>query len=343
MKPLLLSLLILAVAITISGQDDRFNELSKRARDGDVQAVFEIGRSGNPKAIDALLPLYYEPGFTLKREARMALAAAGDRDSLQYFACQSLTGNVRRIDKLMAEDLEYIGGEFAAQVYRQLLDSDQRFSEDMNRADSDALLRFPSSDAVVMLAKLFPDGGVRKPTALEMQAGRDHDVKMRWITWIDQHEDEIRKLKPSAEGVVFESSYCSDYGISTAMDERLRALAGEGATDCGRVEVNESAETSDKCVKKEFGSKKPFLVRYDVHEIDEEVAVGLAADQDSTMYAIAFDDVGVSTYKLGEKSEVMDGGRGVVVTCPKPTSLKQSVSRGLTCLSVSGNSLLSPK
>lgn len=337
---------ILAIALASSGsQEESMDSLVKRARDGDVEAVFELGRSGDPQAMNALLPLFHEPGYRPKREVRLALAKAGDVEALQYFACRSMTGSVQQIEDLIKEDLNYIGGEFTVRIYRQLLDSDQRFLPDMDRTNnhSDTLLRFPGSTALLMLAKLLPSATIPKPSPLMTQAGNDHDIRAKWADWIDGHEGDLHKFKPSADNISFESSYCSDYDISAAIDRTLRMLSGEDATNCGRVEQNANPASADKCVKARFTSRTPFFVRYDVRDVDEDVAVGLASGHDGIAYAVAFDDVGVSTSKLGDQAEVTGGGNGVVVPCPRGNNLKQSVSKGLTCLSVKGNSLLSPE
>jgi hypothetical protein len=318
--------------------------LSKRASEGDVSAVLEIGKSGDPQAIKILLFLMNDRDYRSKREVRLALAKAGDHGSLQYFACRSLSHRVRQIDGFIKKDLDYIGGDFTIQIYRQLLDSDDRFLSDMNRihADSDSFLTFPGSTAVTMLSELLPNTGIPKPTPLAVQAGTDRDIRSRWAAWIDTHEDEIRRLMPTTDGINFESTYCSDYGISSAMDRRLRTLSGSAATNCGRVETGASPSNADRCVKINFASKAPFFVRYDIGTIDEEVAAGLAFDG-VAMYAVAFDDLGVNTSGLREKAEPIDEGTGLVVSCPKPISLKSSVSKGLTCISHRGHPLLSPQ
>ena len=346
MKKWFWSVPILAIALVwANSQEESRDSLLQRARDGDAQAVLEIGRSVDPQAIAMLLQLFHEPAYNAKREVRVALAKAGDRQALQYFACRSMSDSVEGIEALIKDDLDYIGGGFAVQIYRQLLDSDQRFLPDMDRTDrnSDALLRFPGSTAVLMLGKLFPSVVIPKPSPLMTQAGNDHDIRAKWADWIDQREDEIRKIQPNADGISFESSYCSHYDVFAALDRRLRTLSGEGATNCGNVEVEVSAVNADKCVKSELHSKSAFFVRYDVHDADEQVAVGLAAAPDGTLYAIAYDDVGVSTIGLADKAEVTDGGYGVVVRCPRPISLRPSISKGLTCINREGNPLLSPE
>ena len=47
-----------------------------------------------------------------KGATRLQLAKTGDREALQYFACQSLTTNVLQMENMMRTDLDPIGGDF---------------------------------------------------------------------------------------------------------------------------------------------------------------------------------------------------------------------------------------
>jgi hypothetical protein len=332
-----------AVAQTV--QEESSSSLAQRVRDGIVSAVLEMGRSEDPQAVPLLLPLLHDPDYGAKGDVRLALAKLGDRESLQYFACRSLTGSVHKIENLLNENVDYIGGDFAIEIYRHLLDSDQRFIPDMDRTDrnSDALLTLPSSTALLRLSKLIPDARIPNPSRLAIQADMDRDTKTKWATWIDEHRLELQKLKPTAEGIVFDLSYCSDFTNAAAMDRRLRTISGEGATNCGDVEANTSSSAVDKCVKNAFATKKTFMARYEGHEAREDVSIGVASDGQGEVYAIAFDDAGVSTRGLGDKAELFDDRHTVVVPCPKPIQFRQSLSKGLTCFNQKGNRLLSPE
>jgi hypothetical protein len=68
-------------------------ELAERVRNADTSAVLEIGRSGDSRAVALLLPLLNNPDYGAKREVWLALAKLGERESLQYFACRSLTAS----------------------------------------------------------------------------------------------------------------------------------------------------------------------------------------------------------------------------------------------------------
>jgi hypothetical protein len=326
-------------------QQESLSSLAERARNGETAAVREMGQSGDAQAVPILLRLFHDPEYRVKRDVRLALAKLGERDAVQYFACRSLTGSVRQINDLIRGSLDYIGGDFSIEIYRQLLDSDQRFLPDMERTDrnSDALLTFPSSVALVRLSELIPDVGIPNPSPLAVQAGKDGEFKKRWATWIGDHEEQLGKIAPTAEEIVFDSSYCSDFTNTAAMDRRLRMISGDGADNCGSAGVGVNAAKVDSCVRREFGGRKAFVVRYDVHDVDEDEAVGLASDGRGSLYAIAFDDAGVSTLGLGDKAELFDGRHVVVVPCPKPIQFRQSVSKGLTCLTQRGNRLLSPE
>jgi len=334
---------MLAATLSVTAQD-LADSLLERVQQGDGSAVLEMGQSADPKAIGALLPLLHDPNYKAKREARLALAKLGSQQQLQYFACRSLTGRLFQIQELMQEDLDYIGGDFSIEVYRQLLDSDQRFLDSIGRSrnGSDILITPPSSQVLARLSKLAPTSSIPNPSPLDIQAGRDKDIKSKWRIWIDSNQSELQKLKPTAEGIVFDPGYCSEF-TTPAIDRRLRAIAGQGAINCGRVQVGGTAAKANDCAKKAFSDKKAFYVQYDVHELDEDISTGIGSDGQGNVFVAGFDDAGVSASRLGDQAEVLDEGRTVIVPCPTPIRFQPSVSNGLTCLVRHGNMLLSPE
>ena len=340
---LLIALVSNAAAQTVDQKSS--GSLAERIHSGDASAVLEMGRSDGAEALPLLLSLFHDPDYGLKREVRLALAKLGERESRQYIACRSLTTSQSQIENLINEDLDYIGGDFTIEIYRQLLDSDERFAADMDRTDrnSDALLTFPSSTAMLRLSKLIPDAEIPNPSPLAVQAGKDRNIKIRWAAWIDEHKEELQELKPTTEGIIFDSSYCSDFTYASALDRRLHTIAGTGATNCGDVEAETNSSAVDKCVRNAVTTKKAFIARFDVHDSDHDIAVGLASAGQGDVYGLAFDDAGVSALGLGDNAELFDDRHTVVVPCPKPIQFRQSVFKGLTCVNQKGNRLLSPE
>lgn len=189
--------------------------LLDRARKGDDSALSEMERTGDVKDLHTLLN---EPHYAGKRAAQMALARMGDTEILQYYACRSLSDDIWRIEDLMREDLDYIGGDFTIELYRHLLDSDSKFRPQLDQSiknarehGGDTWPQLPSTLAVSRLSKLVPDSSIPGLSSLQIQSEPQsvEELKARWKAWIDTHQLEIRKLKPSAKGVHFEAEYCS--------------------------------------------------------------------------------------------------------------------------------------
>jgi HEAT repeat protein len=95
--------------------------------------VLEVGRTNDPQYIPLLLSLFDSSIYPARNAARSALAKLGDRKALQYFACRSLTSDVDKMQLLMQSELDYIGGGFTIEIYRQLLNSDSRFLPEIKR------------------------------------------------------------------------------------------------------------------------------------------------------------------------------------------------------------------
>lgn len=192
------------------------DELLNRARKGDVSAILQLGNQGGAPELVAMRNLLGE----LKDEPyltpylRRALAKLGHRDSLQYVACDCLTGNVHEMPELIKDDLDYVGGQFAIAVYRRLLDSDNHFQpqiDDAMKQGGDSWPALPSHLVLVKLHTLMPSAPIPETTVLDEQAHpeRIEGLKSTWRSWIDDHQPELSKLKPTAEGIRLDPKFCS--------------------------------------------------------------------------------------------------------------------------------------
>jgi hypothetical protein len=143
----------------------------------------------------------------------LVLAKAGDREALQYYACRSMTHRVQEIESLMRTDLDEIGGGFTVTIYRELLDSDSRFRRDLARLNkgSDAPMRPPSIIVLSKLSRILPEAGIAPDPRLDYEPdpNQDFGLRAKWRAWIDSHQTEIQKLKPTAEGVSFRADACT--------------------------------------------------------------------------------------------------------------------------------------
>lgn len=115
------------------------------------------------------------------------------------------------------------------------------------------------------------------------------------------------------------------------MDQRLRAIAGNGAIDCGEVPVDGDPAKASSCAMKASRQHKAFYVRYRARGIDAQLIDGLAGDSKSDIYAVIFDSLGVSANDQAPDAMRPDGDHTIVMECPKPTKIRKAKNGKLTC------------
>jgi hypothetical protein len=216
---LLVVLAVISFASRIEGQVTQ-NAILERARNGDDTALSEMEKKGDVQDLQILL---HDPKYAGKFAARLTLARMGDVEVLQYYACRSLTVDVSQVEDLMRQELDYIGGGFTIEIYRRFLDSDPRFipqiegvMEEARKHGGDSWPPLPSTLALLRLHKLVPDSPIPDVSPLQLQANprATGEIKARWRSWIDTHQSELKKLKPTPRGVIFDSGRCS--GVNEA-------------------------------------------------------------------------------------------------------------------------------
>jgi ankyrin repeat protein len=119
-----------------------------------------------------------------------------------------------------------------------------------------------------------------------------------------------------------------------SIENRLRKLAGRGATDCGRVRPQTDPSVSSACVVKSLANHQPFYVVYDTQEfaIDSHFIDGVAGDKLGNVYDVEFSSMGWSTEGPSGGTQLLDGGHVFVEPCSKPITLVKSIYKGLTCI-----------
>jgi hypothetical protein len=211
-----LAILTVASAQTELGPKDDL--LLERARKGDESALSQMEQSGDIRDLQSLL---HDPNYAGKTSVRLALARMGDRGVLQRYACVGLTQDLSHLDDLMRDDLDHIGGDFTIEVYRHLLDSDARFlpqidriMKQMRKHGGDVLPVLPSTSVLLRLPKLVPDSPIPRLSPIEIQASpeKSDGIKAQWRTWIDTHQNELKKLRPTTDGISFDLGRCSQLG-----------------------------------------------------------------------------------------------------------------------------------
>jgi hypothetical protein len=170
-------------------------------------------------------------------------------------------------------------------------------------------------------------------------------VKSMWRSWIDTHQAELKQMKPTAEGVSFNSESCSDVVDSSTLERRLKAIAGELAVNCGAYAYgSEAADRANRCIRKSFARREAFYASYYLggNALWSSEA-GMAGDDKGNVFVLSFDDAGAPLAGLGENVEILDNGDTVVVQCPKPIRFSESFSGNFSCISRRGNLQLSPQ
>jgi hypothetical protein len=215
-------------------QQSSQDSLLQRARNGDDSALSQMEKSGDMQDLRSLL---HDQHYAGKSAVRLSLARMGDREALQYFACRSLTDDVKKMQLLIRDDLDRIGGAFTIEIYRQLLDSDSRFLPKVKRNSvhkySDVIVALPSSMVLMSRPKLVSNPPVSNPRYLG-DSSKDHIYKSVWKEWIKSHPEEIKKLSPSPEGISFDPEFCSQLDKKTHSGEAgSKSFLKTDTTFCG--------------------------------------------------------------------------------------------------------------
>jgi len=117
-----------------------------------------------------------------------------------------------------------------------------------------------------------------------------------------------------------------------SMENRLRALAGDGAINCGHVGRNKSARAASDCAIEAFAHMKAFTVYYDLWAIDSARSTGLASDARGNVYAIDFNSRPWSSVGLSKGIQLTDGNHIITVACPKPVRVIKNQDGTLGCI-----------
>ena len=115
------------------------------------------------------------------------------------------------------------------------------------------------------------------------------------------------------------------------MHGHLRTLAGEGATDCGRVPLGEESTAANNCALEGLQRKHPFIVRYDVQGLDSQLVVGLAANTQGQVVVVKYDSEGWDPRDLRPADKLADDNHVLINPCPVPTEIRKTKLGYLSC------------
>lgn len=175
--------------------------LTGMIRDGGY--LLEAGKTGDKSLIPALKQhLAEEKDPENRKRARMALARLGDPAQLQYAACQQYEPEQ---SGLLA--LQYIQGWFSISILRHMLavDLDDRQHKKRSRQDKDFLAAGPS--AYLILPEMVPN----PPLTRDIPDDWIAEHEQRWLAWLNDNEQHLRKLEPVGEEAVLSGDFCRKF------------------------------------------------------------------------------------------------------------------------------------
>lgn len=117
----------------------------------------------------------------------------------------------------------------------------------------------------------------------------------------------------------------------SAMQERLRLLAGEGAIRCGRVGSGRKPEDEFDCARTALTSKKPFYVYYFLQTGNSIVADGFVGDPKGGLYEVRYYNIRISPLVLPQGAQLSDGGYILTYYCPNSVKVWDSHGGNLPC------------
>jgi hypothetical protein len=120
--------------------------------------------------------------------------------------------------------------------------------------------------------------------------------------------------------------------------DRMKDLSGVHAAkaiDCGRgelpIELARATDSPSECALRAFAERKPFYVRF---YRDRQASIrfqGFAGDREGNLYEVDYDAVGWNGALLPKETQLLDSGLTVVMPCPKPSTLTQTLDGRLVC------------
>jgi hypothetical protein len=117
--------------------------------------------------------------------------------------------------------------------------------------------------------------------------------------------------------------------------DRLKSLASRGGTEaihCSNGNATERSESATECALKAFADRRPFYVRYYVHDLESFSYTGFAGNADGSVYAVVYSSRHIGgTGELGKEWQLLDGDHTLVIPCPKPITLNRVGNGTLTC------------
>ncbi len=121
-----------------------------------------------------------------------------------------------------------------------------------------------------------------------------------------------------------------------ALEGQLRNIAGQGATNCGRVGVSGDVKKVSDCAMEANAAKRPFYVAYDLPGGDAgTITFAFAGNSEGKVFHLEQNPKGWPAETSGGK--LSDNNRVFTTDCPAPLRLAQS--QRVTCMPPGGNGM----
>jgi hypothetical protein len=205
------------VYINDAGELDCFKDREMwewRVERGNQESLLSAGETGYWELIPALKkrladPESFDEGEE-KTAIKMALARLGDREQQQDMLCKLVRGSPTESQTLALDQIPYVGGWYAIRIYRDLLTpaAAVRFEK--------AKLRFREGDVALAEPRWWALSSLPRVTPYPLPNGIDYgfnlaqvpEYSQKWLDWIQQKRDKLKKLKPTGAKVDFSGRSC---------------------------------------------------------------------------------------------------------------------------------------
>ena len=210
----MMGFLLIGTSHAQKGSDTSAHVLSQdlihRIQLGDVAAIAEAGKSGNPAYVPYLrneLRDRRDEGTSMSpaEQAGLALAKLGQQDQLRKLWCNMVTERPAPMG-----ELAYVGGWYSVRILRMFLNGALELQSERPSVETDNDVVYPSlsEQAVRTLASLFP-GGPTKPSSQSPLPSTTATEAQEWKAWISNHENELKSMEPNGENVDLSQTACA--------------------------------------------------------------------------------------------------------------------------------------
>jgi len=187
-------------------------------RQGDWRAIRKAAASGDVSFIPLLRELVARSGtdddtVIARGEAHVALAQLGDAQELQTRWCSAVSDAPAMNDqRVMGLN---VGGWFSIHGLSQFLQPEfsKRYAAALDKywgatGPSDVVTASLEQDIIFALQKVVPHA----PFLIDPYDSVGQPEADAWLRWINTHEADLRKMKPTGEGVDMSLAGCTQGG-----------------------------------------------------------------------------------------------------------------------------------